>query len=501
MIIFDTIIIGSGPCSEPAIYHLSKTNLNCLIVDADNINKDDIDIFKPNKLKLNNHITPKQRLKSFNWIKKNLYHKLNDFFYIKCINFIYVYSLLSGGLSNSWGGGVFEWPVHELIKTSSIPVNNIKKSYKSLGDRLCIRKRQTFSKISSSGKNIYKKINKLIEFDITTFLLNQNYKKEDKNKPFNQNLIWNSKKTIRNYLNNSKNLEYKKNTTVISFSRINKNFWSVCCIDKNKKIIFFKTKSIILCSGAINSACLVATGTNLQKAEFLLKHNNAYAIPIFNLKNNVKALSEINLDLPELSWFEKIPSKTKNNSFSSGYYINSLFLIKESIAKFPILKKRIIKNMIYLIYSRIGLFTIFLPSTLANVKLKVKIIESCKNTKSIYATISNESNQKDISIYTKKILNKLKLAIPQNIYLISLLKRYVEPGGDIHYASTLPEGIEDKSKFSTTSIGEVRNLPMVFALDSSRLAYLSTLPHTFTTMALNDASMPKIIKKIKKINA
>ena len=37
---------------------------------------------------------------------------------------------------------------------------------------------------------------------------------------------------------------------------------------------------------------------------------------------------------------------------------------------------------------------------------------------------------------------------------------------------------------------------MIFVADPSRLAYLSSLPHTFTVMAINDASMPKIIVTI-----
>ena len=95
-----------------------------------------------------------------------------------------------------------------------------------------------------------------------------------------------------------------------------------------------------------------------------------------------------------------------------------------------------------------------------------------------------------------EILNR---SLPKNTYLLKWLRRSVLTGGDIHYASTLPDQLGGKSDLTTKSTGEINSLPMIFAADPSRLAYLSSLPHTFTTMAIIDASMPKIIRKISNI--
>ena len=52
------------------------------------------------------------------------------------------------------------------------------------------------------------------------------------------------------------------------------------------------------------------------------------------------------------------------------------------------------------------------------------------------------------------------------------------------------------SSINTTSIGELNNLKNVFVCDPSRMGYISSLPHTYTSMAIVDASMPIIIKKL-----
>ena len=37
MKIFDSVVVGTGPSSEPVLFHLSKTNLKCLFVDSGNL--------------------------------------------------------------------------------------------------------------------------------------------------------------------------------------------------------------------------------------------------------------------------------------------------------------------------------------------------------------------------------------------------------------------------------------------------------------------------------
>ena len=60
----------------------------------------------------------------------------------------------------------------------------------------------------------------------------------------------------------------------------------------------------------------------------------------------------------------------------------------------------------------------------------------------------------------------------------------------------MPEKNIMKNAIYTSSLGEVSNAKNIYVCDSSRMGYISSLPHTFTSMAIADVSMPFIINKI-----
>ena len=61
----------------------------------------------------------------------------------------------------------------------------------------------------------------------------------------------------------------------------------------------------------------------------------------------------------------------------------------------------------------------------------------------------------------------------------------------------MPEEHIMKNPIYTSSLGEVNNAKNIYVCDASRMGYISSLPHTFTSMAITDASMPLIISKLK----
>ncbi len=493
---FDSIIIGSGPCSEPVLFHLSKTKLDCLILDSGNLYEKN-NLLKKNKgLKFKKQISPKQKLNQFKCFDRRWFHKINDFLFLSCKNFCYLYSFKSGGLSNSWGGGAFEWSSQEIKKTTSIPIKQIFNSYKLIRERLFIKKRNSFSKMTSFGKLLLKYKFKKINFKPAKFFLDENYKNKNIDYPFNQNLIWNSRNSIKKYITNAPNLNYKKNTTVLCFNR-KKDYWEICCKEK-ENIFFVKTKSIILCAGALNSAFLAFSGANVDNVTLRFSHNHAFLIPIFCIRKKFKSISKNYLEIPELSWKENKNTKIKNYEISSGYFVNSIFIFKELINNIFIKNNNFLQKIISFLLSRFGLITIFIPSKFSRIFLKLKKIKKVDKGIEIYATISNESNKKNLKIKKYQISKIILKSLPKWIFLLKFLTRSVTPGGDIHYSATLPEDVANKSFFNTSSIGEIIKLPMIFAADPSRLAYLSSLPHTFTAMAIIEASMPQIIKKISK---
>ena len=64
-------------------------------------------------------------------------------------------------------------------------------------------------------------MNNDIDFEAAQFFLNKKYKRKNIDYPFNQNLIWNSKNTIKGYIKSSANLKYQKNTVVLYLKRKN----------------------------------------------------------------------------------------------------------------------------------------------------------------------------------------------------------------------------------------------------------------------------------------
>ena len=123
---YDCFVIGTGTSSEPVIAHLSKTKFKFLIIDSSNIYNEytELDI----KKKLISKITPKQIFSNFKIYEKKSYGSLSSNVFLKCKNFSYIYSFVSGGLSNFWGGGLFAWPRSEIEKATSLSFESIKNS-------------------------------------------------------------------------------------------------------------------------------------------------------------------------------------------------------------------------------------------------------------------------------------------------------------------------------------------------------------------------------------
>ena len=59
----------------------------------------------------------------------------------------------------------------------------------------------------------------------------------------------------------------------------------------------------------------------------------------------------------------------------------------------------------------------------------------------------------------------------------------------------MPEKKLCNSAINTDNLGQVIGLERFYICDPSRLSFLSSLPHTLTSMAIVDASMPSILKK------
>ena len=280
-LIYDGIVIGTGISSEPVIYHLSKTSLKIIIIDGSDIYKEYKNI-KVNKKKYDYQITPKQIFSDLKIHDKSNKIALKSNVRLKCINFSYIYSQVSGGLSNFWGGGLHEWPESEIKKTTSLPFSLIKKSYENISKRLCILDRGQFLKKSHFTNIFLQKHENIVPniFQLSKFFISKKGLDEHKQKreDFDQNIIWKSSQSIKKYIKNSKNIIYSKNISALSIKK-NDSFNVIYC-KKNNQNLTIKSRSVFLCSGVINSTYLAFSALENKKASFKINHSFAAIVPI-----------------------------------------------------------------------------------------------------------------------------------------------------------------------------------------------------------------------------
>lgn len=492
---YDCLVVGTGTSSEPVISHLSKTSLKTLIIDRSDISKEYMKVEK--KKFFDFFITPKQIFANLKIQNSKEYFPLTSNVKLKCFNFSYIYSYVSGGLSNFWGGGLFTWPESEIIKATSLSTKLVKNSYKNISKRLKILSRDQFLKKSSFSILFLKKQKALssVIFRPSRFFISKKglFNHKNKKQIYSQNLIWKSYHSIREILKSSKNLTFFSKTTALSIKK-NGIFYEVNCL-KGNKYIKITTKSVFLSAGVINSTYLAFSALEMDEAVFSLNHSLAGIAPILYF-GNVRKFDDENIELPDLSW-----TLLSKGIDVSGYLLSSFFIHRNLISK---LRFRFFRNIYYLIekiLSSIAFLTIFSNSNHTKTDLKIRRLSS-KNfeTDNFLLEIKNNDDLTFSKKYIADSLKKLRKFIRGKFYILNFLLKITKMGGDIHYGSTMPEGIIKDSPISTSFIGELEEAKNIYICDASRLGFISSLPHTYTVMAIIDASMPFIIKKLQSEN-
>lgn len=482
--LYEALVIGAGPSSEPVLHHLSKTNLKICLIDSGDCFKKFGHNLKKNNNKYLSGMTPKQLFKGFRFISngKKFFRKINTF--ISTSNFTYIYSNKSGGLSNFWGGGAYVWPDQDLIKTTSIPLENIKNSYKNIIERIPILKIKQFSGITNLSQKLLK-ISSI--FKESLFFINKKNINDRSyiGSEFNQKLIWNSSEFISKIIRSNKNINYLPNHTVYDIER-EKELWKIKILYKNKvKIIY--TKIIFSCAGTIQTSNLVFKALDISEMKIKLMHNYIYVKPVF-LLNIFKSKTENTniLESPELSF----SISTKNKNYISGYILTTRFIIKKLSKNFLFKKFKFLLSIINYLISHLAFAIILSPYEWTDSKI---ILEKGGNNTNI--NIINNHSEKQIKNFGNKLFKTITNKFPKEIQLIPIIQKSAIIGSDIHYAGTLPDKNILDVEFSTNHLGELNGIEGFYVCDPSRLSHLATLPHTLTSMAIVDASMPLILKK------
>ena len=493
MDLYDCVVIGTGTSSEPVIYHLSKTNLKTLIIDASDIYEEYSSIDSGQNSYISN-LTPKQNFSHLKVHNKKKGLNITPNVTLKCSKFSYLFSFTSGGLSNFWGGGLFDWPESEIKKVTSIPYEMIKKSYKNIKNRLQILSRDQFLQKSSFANSFMARNKEFMPkiFQPSKFFISREglLKHEKYKEHFDQNIIWKSSHTIREYLKGSENLKYQSKTVALSI-RKNTKFRIIYC-KQNNKFISIKTKAIFLCSGVLNSTYLAFSALNMNKASIKLNHSFAAIVPIVYF-GFLSRFNKKNIELPDLSW-TLIPKDIN----ISGYLLSSYFLHKKLTLTFDKLFFKVAYKIVEKVLPSLAFFTLFTDSKCTETTLRIKRIQNDYSQFDRFTLeISNNNIPSKKNKYISDKLKKLKKFIRGRFYLLNFITKYASTGGDIHYGSTMPDENIMKNVINTSSIGEICNCKNIFVCDPSRMGYISSLPHTFTSMAIIDASMPLIIKRLR----
>ena len=454
-------IIGSGISAVSAAKTFIEANYNVHMFDSNNYKEDN---------------RPEKKLKFFPKINSSpkyndqiIIKAINDFkdkYKIKTKNFFLTSSLISGGLSNFWGGGI------------EIPNENYLKKY--IDGKSILNERYAIDKsIGIDNENCFKYYNYFYKQKSITNMLNN--KKDDiyfdklamatsQNK---ESLIYNSKNEINKLLKN-RYFKYFSDSFVTNVIKNNEKYnIEINNEKKNFPTLFDK---IIISAGTVGSTIIISRVLKIQNT-FRLFHTPIFKLAYFSPFLPFKIKNEKKLELPLL----QLIIKNKDNIFKGSFIhadnlSNYFFGVKKENFLFQIIKK----------FMFIG--NIFLHANFSKSFIKTK-----ENSVEIYSE-NNHNIKSEIQDLKKKINSFLKNFTLYEIPFQNL--KELENGSDAHYTGTLYDFKLNGKKILNNNC-EVENFKNLHVLDGSSIACGLTYP-TYFLMLYTRFIARRIISNDKK---
>ena len=257
-------IIGSGISGITVAKTFLEANYEVYLYDAGNFKKKE-----SNEKKLSffpqTKISPKYDepliKKGILQFKKNYQVKLKNFFLAS--------PLISGGMSNFWGGGI-EIPDKNYLKKNSYS-QKILKEKKNLNYFLNLKNdifhyyKDYFDQ--NLDRKLLEKKNEKIYFKKLGICASQN----------KDNLVFNSKEKIKDFEDNY-SFKYFPNNFIKDIKKQNNK---LILVGSNNKKIKFKFDKVILSTGTIGSTLLIAKLLRIKK-DIKLYHTPAFKLVYFN---------------------------------------------------------------------------------------------------------------------------------------------------------------------------------------------------------------------------
>jgi len=514
--IYENIIIGSGPTAATIADKLLKLNKKVTIIDIGNtIEKKNLEI-------KNEYLHTKNKEEFLNSIRKNkilnkyknphlkfpfgsefVFQKnsYENFFGPK--NLDYILSNAYGGLSNIWGTMVSPF-FHKDIENWDI---GFKDFYKSKSDT------ENIIPISSSKDNLQDffgiNFGKDHKFKLSnpakTFFENMMKKKDFLN---NNGLFFGrSKVAVGNYYSNN-NVECQEcglchygcpydcmfnSSQLFDIIKSNKNFLYINnkfaskiikkdslnlveCIDTiTKEQTTFSSKNIFICCGPISTAALLFRSNLVKANKVTFKESQRFFLPIFN-KNHIKNSTSQDKNVLSELYLEIYDKKLLSKSVHLQYYsFVDIFLkpLEKFFGKYVYLFPKIFP----FIFGRINLLIGYLHSDYSN-KIIMTSLPNQESGKYQYS-LSFEKNDL-VNDAVNKITSHLKENFNEDFYIFNNLTNINLTGASYHYGSSFPmSNSSDSFKDHTNLDGELNNNENIYLLDASILPDMPGHPTTF----------------------
>jgi choline dehydrogenase-like flavoprotein len=521
---FDVIIVGSGPAGVSAAFPLVEAGLKVLMVDGGHKGS----MSPPSKpflteraesenqwkwmvgedfhaLKKLDAVSPKLRVPTHAYVFEDFIAKNH----IQTDNFVAVGSLATGGLSNAWGCGVARLSASELADFP-FPSSEIERSYETVTRRIGVSGANADDLSEYFGLDAWAQ--PPIEMDDLHQQMHARYllQREKllalefhlgrsrvtalsqdlgdrKACDLSGNCLWGcDRRALYSATDELPSLMKHNNFTFRNgfiVEHVSKGDFGVSIEgqDTNKHSTLVAQK-LILAAGTLASTRLALDALNFYKPV------NLQSCPIAAF----------------LLWLPQKLGRPKSNSFGFGQLSYSLKLQKDisafgstfSTSGIPVaefvrhlpLRKRYGIDLLRVLLSSCLVGNMFLPGHLSTAEASLSadgLLKICGGYSDRVPALMSQATSQLRKAYWR--LGALLLPMSFTVGL---------PGGDIHYASTLP--MCHKPKFGETNAqGELAGLEGVHIVDGSILPTLCGKSHTLTIMANADRIGKAISGKIK----
>ena len=512
---FDVIIIGSGPAGVSASFPLVEAGLRVLMVDggkqsgrlpqeADFLfaRANDNEQWKwmvgegLHALKNRDAVSPKLRVPLHAYAFDGFKHSNQ----IETSDFITVGSLATGGLSNAWGCGVAQFSAKELADFP-FPSSKLDASYVTVSKRIGISGR------INDDLSDYFRLDEYsqppIPMDVLHTHLSQQYAKRNKklnlqgfklgrsrvavlNEDMNDrqacnlsgNCLWGCRRrSIYSAADELPALRKYENFTELSgfvvegLTRYDSDWYVDGLVIANSERRSFTASKIVIAAGTLATTRIVLKTLNYRCAVSMLSCPTAAFLLWLPRLLGVPRTPVFGLG--QLSFSLELQDNT--SAFGSTFSTTGI-LLSEFVRHVPLRRRYAIDLMRGLLSSCV-VGNVFLPGHLTAAEVKLQgngSLNVSGNYDDKVTPLMREVNRK-----LHKAYGALGAILLPGSFTVG------KPGGDIHYAGTLPMR-ETPVLGQTSSLGEVKGMEGVYVVDGACLPSLPAKSHTLTIMANAD---------------